>query len=112
MMTNRRAEASRRRFAPGIPFDTGRKSRIAPPAPPARGTTPRLNVMSESASELSRLYSARFSDTAAYRNRVWTILTGQFFSRWIQPTDTVLDLGCGYGNSSIRSPRGSAWRWT
>jgi SAM-dependent methyltransferase len=53
--------------------------------------------MSESASELSRLYSARFSDTAAYRNRVWTILTGQFFSRWIQPTDTVLDLGCGYG---------------
>jgi SAM-dependent methyltransferase len=53
--------------------------------------------MSESPSELSRLYSARFTESAAYRNRVWTILTRQFFSRWIQPSDTVLDLGCGYG---------------
>jgi SAM-dependent methyltransferase len=53
--------------------------------------------MSESANELSRLYSARFADTAAYRNRVWEILTRQFFTRWIRPSDTVLDLGCGYG---------------
>lgn len=53
--------------------------------------------MSESPQELSRLYSARFAETAAYRNRVWEILTQRFFSRWIRPSDTVLDLGCGYG---------------
>lgn len=51
--------------------------------------------MSESPHERSRLYSARFAETAAYRNRVWAILTERFFSRWIRPSDTVLDLGCG-----------------
>jgi len=37
--------------------------------------------MSESENELSRIYSARFNETAAYRNRVWKILTKRFFSR-------------------------------
>jgi SAM-dependent methyltransferase len=32
-----------------------------------------------------------------YRNRVWKVLTRVFFSRWIAPESTVLDLGCGYG---------------
>jgi SAM-dependent methyltransferase len=53
--------------------------------------------MSESQHELSRLYSARFDKTAAYRNRVWQILTTHFFARWIPASGTVLDLGCGYG---------------
>jgi SAM-dependent methyltransferase len=50
--------------------------------------------------ELSKIYSARFADTATYRNRVWKILTSRFFSRWIPETATVLDLGCGYGEFS------------
>lgn len=53
--------------------------------------------MSETENELSRIYSARFNETAAYRNRVWQILTEHFFSRWIPVSSTVLDLGCGYG---------------
>lgn len=47
--------------------------------------------------ELSKIYHRRFSRTAAYRNRVWQVLTREFFNRWVSPEDTVLDLGCGYG---------------
>ena len=54
----------------------------------------------ESPSDLQKIYSARFSGQQAYRTNVWQILTGSFFSRWIRPTDTVLDLGCGYGEFS------------
>src|SRR6185437_280111 len=54
----------------------------------------------ESASDLQKIYSARFSGQQAYRTRVWQILTRSFFSSWIRPTDTVLDLGCGYGEFS------------
>jgi SAM-dependent methyltransferase len=42
-------------------------------------------------------YYFRFAKIAAYRIKVWEILTREFFSRWIKPTDTVLDLGCGWG---------------
>jgi SAM-dependent methyltransferase len=52
---------------------------------------------SESPADLQKIYAARFSGQQAYRNRVWQVLTGQFFSRWIKPSDTILDLGCGYG---------------
>jgi SAM-dependent methyltransferase len=55
---------------------------------------------SESPEDLKKIYSARFSGQADYRNKVWQILTSQFFSRWIKPADTVLDLGCGYGEFS------------
>jgi SAM-dependent methyltransferase len=47
--------------------------------------------------ELSKIYHRRFARTAAYRNRVWQVLTREFFARWIDPQATVLDLGCGYG---------------
>jgi SAM-dependent methyltransferase len=52
---------------------------------------------SESPTDLQKIYSARFSGQQAYRQKVWQILTAQFFSQWIKPTDVVLDLGCGYG---------------
>ena len=32
-----------------------------------------------------------------YRNDVWKVLVNQFFGKWINPDDTILDLGCGYG---------------
>lgn len=53
--------------------------------------------MAETESELSRIYARRFAGTAAYRDRVWQVLTAAFFSRWIPAQGTVLDLGCGYG---------------
>ncbi|MGB8170156.1 MAG: class I SAM-dependent methyltransferase [Chthoniobacteraceae bacterium] len=47
--------------------------------------------------ELQRIYGTRFAQNREYRNRVWQVLTSEFFSRFIRPADTVLDLGCGYG---------------
>jgi SAM-dependent methyltransferase len=52
---------------------------------------------SESPEDLQKIYSARFAGQKAYRNNVWKILTSEFFSRWIKPSDTILDIGCGYG---------------
>jgi SAM-dependent methyltransferase len=46
--------------------------------------------------ELQRLYGERFAGRTDYRNSVWQILCAQMFSRWIRPTDHVLDLGSGY----------------
>ena len=52
--------------------------------------------VSETQSELQRIYAKRFSGLEAYRNEVWRVLTAQYFSRWVRPSDSVLDLGCGY----------------
>ena len=32
-----------------------------------------------------------------YRRRVWSVLTAEYFQQFIAPDDTVLDLGCGWG---------------
>ena len=53
--------------------------------------------MSDKTENLQRIYQRRFNPTAAYRNRVWGVLTRSFFCRWIGPESAVLDLGCGYG---------------
>jgi SAM-dependent methyltransferase len=55
------------------------------------------STRSESPADLQRIYTARFAGQKVYRNNVWQILTSEFFSRWIKPSDTILDLGCGYG---------------
>jgi SAM-dependent methyltransferase len=47
--------------------------------------------------ELEAIYDRRFDAHIAYRNQVWRVLTSRFFSRYIGPEATVLDLGCGYG---------------
>jgi SAM-dependent methyltransferase len=53
--------------------------------------------MSDSQQSVSKIYHRRFARTMAYRNRVWTVLTREFFTRWVAPDAKVLDLGCGYG---------------
>ena len=53
--------------------------------------------MASTQQELSKIYHRRFIRTAAYRNKVWQILTRKFFSQWVAADATVLDLGCGYG---------------
>ena len=47
--------------------------------------------------ELQRMYGVRFSSNLEYRKQVWTVLVADTFSRYVQPTDSVLDLGCGFG---------------
>ncbi len=51
----------------------------------------------EQKEELQREYALRFTAQQEYRNTVWRILTAEFFQRYVRPTDTVLDLGCGWG---------------
>jgi SAM-dependent methyltransferase len=53
--------------------------------------------MNETTKDLVRIYRRRFSETAAYRWKVWSVLTQSYFSRWVDATAPVLDLGCGYG---------------
>ena len=48
-------------------------------------------------SDLSRIYSQRFQKNFEYRKRVWRILVDKFFSQFIPPRASILDLGCGYG---------------
>lgn len=47
--------------------------------------------------ELQRIYDHRFSAMLGYRTRVWEVLASAYFQRFVRPSDTVLDLGCGYG---------------
>jgi SAM-dependent methyltransferase len=56
-----------------------------------------MAVPRQEPSELDQIYSRRFDAHIAYRTEVWRILTSKFFSRYIDPGFTVLDLGCGYG---------------
>jgi SAM-dependent methyltransferase len=57
--------------------------------------------------DLRAIYHRRFNRTAAYRNRVWRVLTDSFFSAWVTSDATVLDLGCGYGEfiNNVRAGR-------
>jgi len=50
-----------------------------------------------SSEDLQRIYESRFGSTAAYRTAVWGVLIADKFQKYAGPTDTVLDLGCGYG---------------
>jgi SAM-dependent methyltransferase len=46
--------------------------------------------------DLRQIYERRFRSNLVYRDRVWHILARSFFSRWVKPDHTVLDLGAGY----------------
>ncbi len=51
----------------------------------------------EQQAELEREYERRFADRAAYRWKVWTLLTSRFFQRYVPVDGAVLELGCGWG---------------
>lgn len=53
--------------------------------------------MSEQPNELTLIYERRFKSVEQYRDRIWQVLTGSFFSKWVRPDHVVLDLGCGFG---------------
>jgi SAM-dependent methyltransferase len=48
--------------------------------------------------ELTALYRNRFGDAElACKAAIWKVLCQDYFQRFVQPTDTVLDLACGTG---------------
>ena len=47
--------------------------------------------------ELRGIYQLRFEKMRAYRKRLWAVLIREKFQALVKPGDTVLDLGCGYG---------------
>lgn len=47
--------------------------------------------------DLDLLYQHRFpSEELANKNRIWQVLCSQYLSRFVAPTDTVVDIGAGY----------------
>src|SRR5215471_11704134 len=57
--------------------------------------------------QLDLTYDRRFAKTTDYRQRVWSVLTRDFFQRFIPGDGAVLDLGCGWGEfiNQIRAGR-------
>lgn len=53
--------------------------------------------MNEEQEDLARIYAVRFAGSEPYRMRVWRILIGSLFSKWLNPEAHILDLGCGHG---------------
>ena len=49
---------------------------------------------------LQKEYKQRFQGNDSYREAVWRILCGNFFSRYISQECTLLDLGAGWGEFS------------
>ncbi|MCV7092367.1 glycosyltransferase [Mycobacterium interjectum] len=46
---------------------------------------------------LQQLYRNRFGHARESRLAIWAVLVRDFFQAWIRRSDTVVDLGCGYG---------------
>ncbi len=55
---------------------------------------------------LKRIYQIRFNDRQE-RKDIWRVLVNDFFQRFIDKNDTVVDVGCGYGEfiNQIRAKR-------
>lgn len=50
--------------------------------------------------ELQEEYQQRFQGSDLYRDSVWKILCADYFSKYITPACTLLDLGAGWGEFS------------
>lgn len=46
--------------------------------------------------ELKKIYALRFGNKTEMRRLMWETLTEGWFQRYVQPTDTVVDLAAGY----------------
>lgn len=57
--------------------------------------------------ELRREYNRRFTAQAAYRRRVWRLLTERVFQPYVPSGAVILELGCGWGEfiNQIRAGR-------
>jgi len=51
-----------------------------------------------SADEVQRIYDRRFDSGARHeKDAVWRAIVEGYLQRWVADTDTVLDIGCGFG---------------
>jgi dolichol-phosphate mannosyltransferase len=57
--------------------------------------------------DLQQLYRNRFGHYRESRSAIWAALVHDFFQAWIKRSDTVVDLGCGYGEflNHVRAAR-------
>jgi SAM-dependent methyltransferase len=58
--------------------------------------------------QIDRLYQTRFPEQdRRAREALWAVLCSAFFQKYVRPEDTLLDLGCGFGEFSrhIRAAR-------
>ncbi|HEV2522015.1 MAG TPA: class I SAM-dependent methyltransferase [Candidatus Acidoferrales bacterium] len=46
--------------------------------------------------DLQTIYLQRFAGAEKSRDLVWQVLTRNFFQRWVNPQDVVLDVGAGF----------------
>jgi SAM-dependent methyltransferase len=47
--------------------------------------------------DLQTLYSQRFPEqNLAHKNAIWKVICDSFLSKYVRPTDTVVDVGAGY----------------
>lgn len=54
--------------------------------------------MDSSPDELQQLYRHRFDEASRGRKqRLWKAIVEAYFQKFVQPGDTVLDMGCGFG---------------
>lgn len=54
--------------------------------------------MNRDASDVQRLYEHRFDERGRIeKNAVWKVVVEERLQAWVAPTDTVLDVGCGFG---------------
>ncbi len=53
------------------------------------------------------IYENRFAGRERYRDRVWKVLVRETFQKFVAPSASVLDLGCGYGEfiNNIRATK-------
>jgi len=59
-------------------------------------------------SDIASLYRFRFDEAdLPAKMRIWQILCSQFFQQYVEPSATVLDVACGYGEfiNNIRASR-------
>ncbi|OBG25081.1 glycosyltransferase [Mycobacterium sp. 852002-51057_SCH5723018] len=47
--------------------------------------------------DLQQLYRNRFGHARESRSAIWAVIVRDFFQAWVKRSDTVVDLGCGYG---------------
>lgn len=63
-------------------------------------------MSANSPEDLQRIYEQRFHGNAEYRQAVWRTLVEGFFQQYADDAESVLDLGCGYGEfiRNVRAP--------